>query len=666
MKTLINILIILSFTSILVAQVDSTTTDTTSSEIIDPAVEAVVEPTVEIADTLETEAEEMFAVDSTETDTTSLEMTTLDSTVLDSSAFVAEDTVITPEPVMEWVQNDPTPAALAGLVNEGNLYFWTNDAMEGLNFESLPYISIVDPTMIAIKANDCLDIVCHLLASDGSGVNYVVVTKDDSSNVQIYNTVTKVVAIEAPADSIVAALDFYLIEIAGLEYIAVVTEDTTVAEPVFIVDQDELDRQAAKLKTMKIRNRQFRALDDISSNPANLARDFENSVSLNLLPDFKISIHNSLLTPGWYNEWWTVGGVWDAAMKADYLSTITDKQLALNIAPDFHTLLGFRIGRFAFNLSGKSHIKMVLPGNTLGLPMQDILFDEPLENGGLEVEAIPFVAKTSLSYAQPLHTPFGEIKLGLGLNLYEAIGYMNIVSNDFTIMTTRDSTVVTASGEGWVTEAGAEGSGDDPNLDDFDPMDATSGISVGLDIGAIMNLQSYLHQEVEVQVSLKNLGAKYKWSNVTHKAWTMDMVLPVLSPGELDTLDIEQYQTTTDTTLATDAEVTIDVPAVFNLSAIYQPIPQVIVGVGLEKAFTDEVQLGYSPNLELNYQLNLYATPWLDFSYYKQNQYGDPVHTFGSGLHFGFLETGFTLSFFNGLNTDAKGIGFGLSSSLHF
>ncbi|MBT3230061.1 MAG: hypothetical protein HOD43_12155 [Candidatus Marinimicrobia bacterium] len=666
MKTLINILIILSFTSILVAQVDSTTTDTTSSEIIDPAVEAVVEPTVEIADTLETEAEEMFAVDSTETDTTSLEMTTLDSTVLDSSAFVAEDTVITPEPVMEWVQNDPTPAALAGLVNEGNLYFWTNDAMEGLNFESLPYISIVDPTMIAIKANDCLDIVCHLLASDGSGVNYVVVTKDDSSNVQIYNTVTKVVAIEAPADSIVAALDFYLKEIAGLEYIAVVTEDTTVAEPVFIVDQDELDRQAAKLKTMKIRNRQFRALDDISSNPANLARDFENSVSLNLLPDFKISIHNSLLTPGWYNEWWTVGGVWDAAMKADYLSTITDKQLALNIAPDFHTLLGFRIGRFAFNLSGKSHIKMVLPGNTLGLPMQDILFDEPLENGGLEVEAIPFVAKTSLSYAQPLHTPFGEIKLGLGLNLYEAIGYMNIVSNDFTIMTTRDSTVVTASGEGWVTEAGAEGSGDDPNLDDFDPMDATSGISVGLDIGAIMNLQSYLHQEVEVQVSLKNLGAKYKWSNVTHKAWTMDMVLPVLSPGELDTLDIEQYQTTTDTTLATDAEVTIDVPAVFNLSAIYQPIPQVIVGVGLEKAFTDEVQLGYSPNLELNYQLNLYATPWLDFSYYKQNQYGDPVHTFGSGLHFGFLETGFTLSFFNGLNTDAKGIGFGLSSSLHF
>jgi len=608
----------------------------------------------------------MVEADVVEMDSTSMEVAELDSMATDTTAFVAEDTLVVPEPEMGWVQNDPAPAALAGLVNEGNLYFWSNDVLEGMDFTSLSYISIVDPTMIAISANDCLDIVCHLLASDGSGVNYVVVTKDDSSNVQIYNTVTKVVAIEAPADSIVAALDTYLKEIAGSEYLAVVTEDTTAVEPVFFVDQDELARQAVKMKTMKIRNRQFRELNDISSNPANLARDFENHVSLNLLPDFKFSIHNSLLTPGWYSEWWTTGGVWDAAMKADYLSTIMDKELALNVAPDFHSLLGFRIGRFAFNLSGKSHIKMVLPGNTLGLPMQDILFDEPLENGGLEMEVIPFVGKTSLSYAQPVQTPLGEIQVGLGVNLYEAVGYMNVVSDDFTIIMTRDSTVVTASGEGWATEAGVKRADDEPNFDDFEPMDAASNISVGFDIGAIMDLQSYLHQEVEVQVALKNLGAKYKWSDVTHSAWTMDMVLPVLSAGELDTLDIEQYQTTTDTTLSTHAEVTIDVPTVFSLNAIYQPIPQVMVGIGIEKAFTEDVQLGYSPDLELNYQLNLYATPWLDFSYYKQNQFGDPVHTFGSGLHLGFLETGFTLSFINGLNTDAKGIGFGLSSSLHF
>ncbi len=661
MKTLVNILLILSLSSFLMAQVDSTATEAPVEE----AIESPVEEVMETADTTATPIEELVLADSTEMDTTSLEMTALDSVATDSSLVMAQDTVVIPEPVMEWVQNDPAPTALAGLISEGPLYYWSNDTLEGLNFESLPYVSIIDPTMIAIKANNCLDIVCHLLASDSSGVNYVVVTKDDGSNVRIYNTETKVVAIEAPADSIAMALDAYLKELVGMEYLAVVIEDTIMVEPTLTVDADELSRIAAKMKTLKIRNRQFRSLDDISSNPANLTRNFDNFVSLNLFPDFKISIHNSLLTPGWYSEWWT-GGVWDAAMKADYLSTIMDKDLALNIAPDFHTLIGFRIGSFALNVSGKSHIEVILPGNTIGLPMQDILFDEPLENGGLEIEAIPFVGKTTLSYGHLLPTPYGDIRLGVGLNLYEAVGYMNVVSNDFTIMTTHDSTIVTASGEGWVTEAGARGHGDDPDLDDFDPMEAMSDISVGLDIGAIMDLESYLHQEVEVQVSLNNLGAKYNWSNVTHTAWSLDMVLPALSSDELDTLDIEQYQTTSDTTLSTNGEVSIDVPTVFNLSAIYQPIPQVMVGVGIEKAFTDEVRLGYSPDLELNYQINLYATPWLDFSYYKQNQFGDPVHTFGSGLHFGFLETGLTLSFLNGINTDAKGIGFGLSSSLHF
>ena len=334
MKTLINIFIILSLSSFLMAQIDSTATEAPVEEAVESPVEEVVEEVVETADSTESAPEEMIVADSTEMDTTSLEMTTLDSTATDSSMVVAEDTVVVPEPEMEWVQNDPAPTALAGLISKGALYYWSNDALEKLNFEAFPYISIIDPTMIAIKANDCLDIVCHLLASDSSGVSYVVVTKNDGSNVRIYNTETKVVAIEAPADSIAMALDTYLKELAGMEYLALAIEDTIMVEPTLTVDADELSRIAAKMKTLKIRNRQFRSLDDISSNPANLARSFGNLVSLNLLPDFKISIHNSLLTPGWYSDWWTAGGVWDAAMKADYLSTIMDKDLALNIAPD--------------------------------------------------------------------------------------------------------------------------------------------------------------------------------------------------------------------------------------------------------------------------------------------------------------------------------------------
>lgn len=659
MKTLINILIVLSLSSFLMAQTDSTATE---APIEEAALEAV-EPAADIQ-TDTTETEELVEAEAVDMDSTLMEVATLDSMTTDTTAFVAEDTVITLEPEMEWVQNDPAPTALAGLVNEGNLYFWTNDIMEGMNFTSLPYISIVDPTMIAISANDCLDIVCHLLASDGSGIDYVVVTKDDSSDVQIYNTVTKIVAIEAPADSIVAALDVYLKDKAGSEYVAIAMEDTTEAETLTIVDQEELDRQAARTRTRKIRNRQFRALDDFIRNPANLAREFDYSVTLNILPDIRVSFRNSLLTPGWYKEWWTVGGIWDEAMKADYLSTLEGKNMVVNISPTFPTLFGFSKGNFSFNLSGQSHAKMKIPGDLLGLPFKDVLLNEPADLSGLEVESIPFMGKLTLSYGQPLETPYGEIKVGVGLNTYKGLGYVNFVNHEFTQVITEDSIITTTRGEGWATEGGLDGHLDNLNSENFDLMSTGSDITFGIDLGAIMDLQPMIHQEVEVQVSLKNIGAKYKWSGLTHEAWTFVNAIP--APGSADTDSTEQYQSNETIVLGTDETLSIKVPTVFNLAAYYQPIPRVILGLGIEKAFTDDVRFGYSPDLELYYQLNLYAAKWLDVSYYHQTRYGEPVHTFGTGFHFGMLEAGLSLSLFDGLNSNAKGIGVGIKSSLHF
>ena len=658
MKTLTNILIILSLSSFLMAQTDSTATETPLEDA--PVVE--VEPSVAAPDT--SAADGIAETETIETDSAMVEFSELDSMTTDTTTFVAEDTVQTPEPEMEWIQNDPAPTALAGLVNEGNLYFWTNDMLDGMDFTSLPYISIVDPTMIAINANDCLDIVCHLLASDGSGVNYVVVTKDDSSDVQIYNTVTKVVAIEAPAESIVAALDAYLKDIAGSEYVEIAVEDTTADESLTIVDQEELDRQAHLHKTRRIRNRQFRALDDFSRNPANLAREFDYKVTLNILPDLRVSFRNSLLTPGWYKEWWTVGGVWDEATKNEYLATLDGKNMVVNVSPTFPTLFGFSVGNFSFNLSGQSHLKMKIPGELLALPFKDILLNEPADLSGLEIESIPFMGKATLSYGQPLETPIGEIKVGLGLNTYKGVGYVNFVNHEFTQVITEDSIITTTRGEGWATEGGIEGQLDDLNTTDFDPMSTGSDITFGIDLGAIMNLEPMIHQDVEVQVSLKNIGSSYKWSGLTHEAWTFVNAIP--APGSADTDSTEQYQTNETTVLGTDETLTIKVPTVFNLAAYYQPIPKIIIGLGIEKAFTDDVRFGYSPDLELYYQLNMFAAEWLDVSYYHQTRYGEPVHTFGTGFHFGMLETGLSVSLFDGINSGAKGIGIGIKSSLHF
>ena len=649
MKTLIKYLLMLTLTTFIFAQVDSTATPPLDLE----STEAVTE-TPDTSDTVE-----MLA------DSTATELIVLDSTTVDSSALGTSDTLEVAEPVMAWIQKEPEPIQVSGLMNKGAIYYWSNDGLAGIGLEELDYVTIQDPTLIAIKANDCLDIVCHLLATDSSGVNYVIVAPEDSIDFRIYDILTKTVVIDASADSIVSTFDTYLRDLAGLEYIEVEAEETDPVGPALAEDlPTDLPLYAARAKALKIKQRQFRSMEELTLNPANLARDFNSFTSWNLLPDFKFSVRNSLLTPGWYKEWWTVGGVWDETMKADYLATIMDQDLAVNITPDFHNLFGFRIGRFGMNIAFNSHIKLVLPGNTLGLPMQDILLDQPIEDGGLEIEILPSVVKSTLSYAHPLSTPYGDIKLGLSLSEYSAVGYMNMVSDDFTILLTEDSVRITASGESWATTAGIDGHADDLNTDNMDIGSTLSDPTFGVDLGLIMDRQPLLKQELEIQLALRNIGATYKWSDVTHNRWTFEQVMPAPGNAELDS--IEQYQHSTDSTIATGEEFSIDVPAVFNLAAYYQPISRVMVGVGIEQAFTDEVQFGYSPDLQFTYQLNLYAFPWLDFSYYKQNQYGEPVHTFGSGFHFGFLDTGFTLSFFNGINTDAKGIGFGLSSSLHF
>ena len=92
MKTLINILIVLSLSSFLLAQTDSTATE---APLEGAALEAV-EPAADIQ-TDTTETEELVEAEAVDMDSTLMEVATLDSMTTDTTAFVAEDTVITPD-----------------------------------------------------------------------------------------------------------------------------------------------------------------------------------------------------------------------------------------------------------------------------------------------------------------------------------------------------------------------------------------------------------------------------------------------------------------------------------------------------------------------------------------------------------------------------------------
>jgi hypothetical protein len=632
---------VLVLANFLVAQVDSTSVDTTEApmeeNIVQP-VEAAVEDTV-------TQAAEVAVED---TITQPAELAVGDST----TEMVSQDTMAQElEETFEdlYAQPELPPIRVVGLINEGPLNFWSNDDLANLGFSGMENLSVEDPYLIAAKANDCLDIVCHLLATDSSHADYVVISSNDSSDVQVYEITTRAMVITAAPDKVAEAFGAYL---RG-EGLSPEPELATTPEPAI-----EAPPEMAAATTSVIKLRQHRSMDALFSNPANLAREFESFTTWNIIPDFGVNIHNSLLTPGWYKDWFTTGIHLKGATKDDYLSTLVDQELALNIVPEFQTLFGFRIGRYGFNTSVTSPIKMVLPGNLLALPMQDISLNNPIDNSDIEVEAIPMALKTSLSYAHPLSTPYGDVKVGANLNLYKAAGYMRMISDEFVVTLNQDSVFINASGESWATVAGIDGHIDSLVTDDFDAGQTMSELTMGIDIGAIMDLSDQLGQDVEVQLSLSNIGAKYKWTGVTHETWTYTVATTADS--------VEQHQISESEVIGDDEELEVNIPTVLKLHAIYQPFPTLLVGAGIEKAFTDEARLGYSPDFGFSFQLNYYPAKWFDISYYMQPRFGDLAHTFGSGFHFGFLDAGLTMSFINGINSNAKGIGFGLQSNLHF
>lgn len=642
MRTLVNLLLMLSLASFLFAQTDTTATETPVVE------EAVTEPA-------EAAVEEAIAADTTAFDAPVEEIVATDTTVADE--IVAADTTAVDEIEEMVAEIVDIPIRILGLVSEGPVTYWSNDGLDALNLDDYLSISMGESALIAVKAKDCLDIVCNLLAADSSDADFIIVTPTDSSNVQIYEISTRTTVIEAPAKEISVAFAKFLGEYLVEEMIAdLPVEDVPAEEPAITATGP--DRSAS----LKVRNLQHRNMETLFDNPANLGRDFESNTTWNFVPDFNIDVHNSLLTPGWYKEWFTTGGIWDAATKSEYLSTIMDQDFTISVAPEMKTILGFRIGRYGFNSSFGSYTQVSLPGNLLSLPMRDIYLNDPIDNSGLQVESIPGIITTTLSYAHPLQTAFGDVKLGASLNFFEAEGYARVVSDDFSVTMTEDSVEVHATGEAWATTGGQTGLFDDFE-GDVESSDLFSNVGVGIDVGVILDLYDRLDQEVEVQVLLKNLGAQYKWSNVTHELWTYDLKMPVVMD---DDDSLEQFETQESTVLSEGEDLSVVVPMVFSVGAIYQPFSKLIVGAGIEKAFIDEFTMGYSDNVEFLLQLNYYPTNWFDISYYMEPKFGDPAHTIGSGFHFGFLDMGMNVTFINGFNSEAKGIGFGFHSSLHF
>ncbi len=585
---------------------------------------------------------------------------------------------------------------VAGLINEGNIYRWSNDDLNSAGADGVEGLDLSAVDELILKSVDCLDIVCFLIAATGSGLDYIAMSTDDGKKFEIYDADTKVVVAETTDEELVTTLSV-LTNGAGsgtdadAVAAAIAAADTTFAamhDPSFGVASDTvaapeapsfLDKissympdfltnmpGADRTKAQEIRLNEFRTLDAIGTNPAHLSRDFERFTTFNLM-DVSYNFSNSGLTPSWYTEWLTEGGIWDNETRDAFAATLQGQHFTFSSHLAFPTLFGFRIGPVALNMSAFSWVNFTLPGELLAQGFDPILLNDPIEFDGLELETIPGVAKTSIAYGQLIPTPIGDIGAGVGLSVYTAAGYLRAVSSELTILETEDSILVDASGEGWYTGAGIQGSIDSPNTDDLETSELISKQTAGLDLGFRYDLQPFLGQELEVMLSLQNLGAKFKWDNVIHEAWSYQFHAPnVADLAAMSDSARQELESSSTEVLSTGGELEVSVPAVMGLTAIYQPVAPLLILMQFEKSLSSEDILHIQAAPQMKFQLSYYPIPAIDLTFRRSALLNVPVYTFGAGLHFGIWDAGMEFNFHNGLNAEAKGIGFGLFSSWHF
>ncbi len=591
---------------------------------------------------------------------------------------------------------------IAGLINTNDVMRWGNEDIKDKDLTSVQGVEIMDINELVLNSMDCIDIVCYLLATTGTGVDYVILSLEKGKEFEIFDAESKVVIKKSSAESlltdlrglvegepepvatdsaaVVADSAFAVLQAELPVAVDTTTADTTAAseaqKPLLGVDLAAyLPEFMKKLpappreKVNRVRLDHFRGTESFAQNPANLARNYRRFTAWNLL-DMEYNFNNSLLTPGWYKEWLTSGGTWSSTQKRDFLNTFQDESIQLRSHLSFPTLFGFRIGPVGVNLSASNWLKFTLPGSLPALPFTDIRLHETLDLSGLEVETVPFVNEVNLAYGRSFQTPIGAIGAGLGVNIMTAAGYIHTVTNELEIRETEDSLFVHASGEGWYTLAGAAGKLTDPNLDNLDPMELIGSQTLGFNLGARADLFPFLHQEIEVLAGLKNIGAKFSWNGVSHEAWTYDLraegIVSLSELGDDSTASTAAVENASTEVLSTDGNLEIKVPTVFTLTTIYQPVSQVFLLLNFEKALSGEDVLYVQSAPRLQFQVSYLPIPALELNFRRSSLFQVPIYSFGGGLHFGIWDAGMQVNFHNGFNSDAKGIGFGFTSSWHF
>ena len=418
-------------------------------------------------------------------------------------------------------------------------------------------------------------------------------------------------------------------------------------------DKKKLDRKKKSYwkKSNKIFHRFSRSSIYSDNNPANLAIKSPFYYFRFDMPSLNVQLTNKTISPQFIIDYFSTGEQLSPSQQNDVTSSLQNLQLFtdVNISP-FH----LELGRYRVKSNLNTLINGDLSGKILAIPFSNFNMGTTY-NQKFDIEVLSYT-KNTIGLGQTFKTNFATFRAGINYNYYLGLVYVKTSADKFNLVNNLETIGTNIS----VSLEGSQLIWDAMNEDDFNISEEQFSESTnGFDIGFGANLKKLIHQNLDIEVMVENIGASLVFKDMRNETYSNS----IIGSNIIDFSDSLNLNSENMDTVITISDVTIELPKKTIIRATYQPIPSVVFSGGFEKYSNDFITYTSKPNIHL--KAGFYPMNWFNLSYGLNTKNEQIIQTIGAGLQTKSIDLLLNVSSYNGILNNANGIGTSLRLSFY-
>lgn len=383
-------------------------------------------------------------------------------------------------------------------------------------------------------------------------------------------------------------------------------------------------------------------------NPANIGIKSETLTSLsfivNPLPNLYFDVYNSSFSANTLNTYFNDGRLLTQKELDSFVSLFKSDGLGIKSNVELPSIFSVKLPliytSFFINVGNYTKAYGDLPGEVLAIPFEGnktagLSFNNPLINGKSDFEAASY-SKATIGFGSFYTLPnvklsnsksieLGDLRFGLNINFYGGV-YSSANGRNITISV--DENTGNSFEMDLIISAPLDTLqivGGDTLLADFifaEPSDPANiaQISTGFDFGVGMRVRlnkyiplempKFLKNDLDIQISFIDIGAKLKTGNMIQKKVSVvgNYYEDITEDIEIDSMMVFS-ETTIDSAYIHEAKIA----SKMNMTFTYQPIDQVLIQTGFTSFIGDGI--GHEDRARLFISFNVFPIKWFFLNY---------------------------------------------------